>query len=142
MPDAWEILYQLNPADGRDAAGDFDADGVSNLAEYNSPSHTSPRDPNGNGPNVIYLKANNGSDPAKDGSWGHPYADFATALNSVPDGGKLVIVGSGGSISLQGSAIAGGLVPHKAVSFKRQAGAIGIDGPATCSIVAAIAGKG
>jgi hypothetical protein len=86
MPDAWEILYQLNPADGRDATGDFDADGVSNLAEYESTPKTNPRVPGGNGPKVIYLKANNGSDPAKDGSWGHPYADFATALNSVPDG--------------------------------------------------------
>ena len=107
MPDAWEILYQLNPADGRDSAGDFDADGVSNLAEYESTPKTNPRVPGGNGPNVIYLKANNGSDPAKDGSWGHPYADFATALDSVPDGGRLVIVGSGGSISFQSSGYMG-----------------------------------
>ena len=101
MPDSWEILYQLNPADARDATGDFDADGVSNLAEYLS--NTDPRVPGGNGPNVIYLKANNTADPAKDGSWGHPYADFATALKSVPDGGRLVVVGSGGTISFQSS---------------------------------------
>jgi hypothetical protein len=46
MPDAWEVLHQLNPAavdcdDGPDA--DPDADGVTNLGEYFSDTH--PRDP-------------------------------------------------------------------------------------------------
>jgi hypothetical protein len=42
MPDAWEILYQLNP-DANDCDTDADKDGVSNLGEYYS--ETNPRDP-------------------------------------------------------------------------------------------------
>jgi len=34
MPDAWEIKYELNPYDPRDASQDADHDGITNLEEY------------------------------------------------------------------------------------------------------------
>jgi hypothetical protein len=34
MPDAWETLYGLNPANSNDAATDLDSDLLRNLAEY------------------------------------------------------------------------------------------------------------
>jgi uncharacterized protein YjiK len=34
MPDAWEILYGLNPASAADASADADGDGLSNYMEY------------------------------------------------------------------------------------------------------------
>ena len=34
MPDAWEILYGLNPFDPSDAGADPDGDGLNNLQEY------------------------------------------------------------------------------------------------------------
>ena len=39
MPSGWETRFGLLPADGTDAAGDPDNDGVSNLAEYQRGSH-------------------------------------------------------------------------------------------------------
>jgi hypothetical protein len=39
MPSGWETRFGLLPADGTDAAGDPDGDGVSNLAEYQRGSH-------------------------------------------------------------------------------------------------------
>jgi hypothetical protein len=34
MPDDWEINYNLNPKDPRDASGDLDDDGIPNLEEF------------------------------------------------------------------------------------------------------------
>jgi hypothetical protein len=39
MPSGWETRFGLLPADGTDAAGDPDGDGVDNLAEYQRGSH-------------------------------------------------------------------------------------------------------
>jgi hypothetical protein len=39
MPSGWETRFGLSPADGTDAAGDPDNDGVNNLAEYQRGSH-------------------------------------------------------------------------------------------------------
>ena len=39
MPSGWETRFGLLPADGTDAAGDADGDGVTNLAEYQRGSH-------------------------------------------------------------------------------------------------------
>jgi chitinase len=36
LPDAWEILYDLDPLDSTDANGDLDGDGISNLDEHNN----------------------------------------------------------------------------------------------------------
>jgi hypothetical protein len=36
MPDAWEIVNNLDPLDASDAAGDPDEDGISNLDEYSA----------------------------------------------------------------------------------------------------------
>ena len=43
MPDAWELLYNLNPDDPSDASQDVDGDGMTNLQEYLA--GTNPRDP-------------------------------------------------------------------------------------------------
>lgn len=42
MPDAWETTYNLNPQSAADATADADADGASNLEEYQAGTH--PRD--------------------------------------------------------------------------------------------------
>ncbi len=44
LPDVWENLYNLDPLDSSDAAGDSDGDGYTNLQEYIAGS--SPTDPN------------------------------------------------------------------------------------------------
>jgi hypothetical protein len=43
MPSGWETHFGLLPADGTDAAGDADGDGVANLAEYQQGSHADKR---------------------------------------------------------------------------------------------------
>ena len=43
MPSGWETRFGLLPADGTDAAGDADGDGVNNLAEYQRGSHADKR---------------------------------------------------------------------------------------------------
>lgn len=102
MPDAWEIQYGLNPADARDANGDYDFDGVLNSEEYTW--GTSPQSANGNGPSIKYIRAINGAfqnDPTQPpGSLTNPYSYFPTALQSVPDGGKLVVLGAAGAIDM------------------------------------------
>ena len=47
MPATWELIYQFNPNDPRDAAQDADADGLSNLREYEL--GTNPRNPDTDG---------------------------------------------------------------------------------------------
>ncbi len=103
IPDGWEVANGLNPADGRDAYGDFDADGVSNLEEFRA--GTNPRNTSGNGPNVVYFKAGTGSGTPPNGSFENPFYHFPTALLTVPTGGKLVILGSGGPVNLQGTPV-------------------------------------
>jgi hypothetical protein len=46
MPDAWEVIYGLNPHDPADARLDSDGDGVSNLDEFRT--QTNPRDAGSN----------------------------------------------------------------------------------------------
>ena len=103
MPDAWEIQYGLNPADARDANGDFDFDGVLNSEELGW--GTSPRSAAGNGSNVKYVRGLQGTvanDPSQTvGSLANPYNYFSTALESVPDGGKLVVLGAGGPLDFE-----------------------------------------
>ena len=107
MPDAWEIQYALNPADARDADGDYDFDGVLNAEEY--AWQTSPQSSNGNGPKVKYVRSLNGSlasdSSQPSGSLANPYSYFPTALQSVPDGGKLVVLGAGGPLDLSGPGV-------------------------------------
>ena len=53
IPDDWETRFGLNPGDPGDAAPDWDADGQSNLAEYQAGASTDPTDYyNGNYPNL------------------------------------------------------------------------------------------
>ena len=107
MPDAWEIDSALNPVDPRDAEGDYDFDGVLNAEEW--AWQTNPRSADGNGPKIKYVRAPSASQPSDPsqpiGSLANPYAYFSTALQSVPDGGKLVVLGAGGPLDLSGQAV-------------------------------------
>ena len=47
MPDAWEVLYGLDPLNPSDATLDPDNDGVSNLSEFTAGTH--PRDGDNDG---------------------------------------------------------------------------------------------
>ena len=54
LPDAWETLNSLDPANPGDAGGDSDSDGISNLEEYYN--NTDPMDPSDNLPVVQLLR--------------------------------------------------------------------------------------
>jgi hypothetical protein len=49
LPDGWEFIHQFNPSSAADAAGDVDADGLSNLWEYRLRLNPRLTDSNGNG---------------------------------------------------------------------------------------------
>ena len=49
LPDTWEAQYGLNPLDARDAAGDLDNDGLSNLLEYQKGTDPLKLDSDGDG---------------------------------------------------------------------------------------------
>jgi hypothetical protein len=49
MPDDWEITYGFNPNDPGDAAGDADADGLTNLREFQLDTDPTIRDTDGDG---------------------------------------------------------------------------------------------
>ena len=44
MPDAWERQFGLSPTDAKDAAGDRDSDGYTNLEEFLSRTDPAARD--------------------------------------------------------------------------------------------------
>lgn len=69
LPDAWESMFGLDPADPTDAGSDVDGDGLSALEEYQL--GTDPLDPDTDGDGMLDgWEVGKGLDPTVDDSWG------------------------------------------------------------------------
>jgi len=74
MPDWWESMYALDPADASDATLDPDGDGLDNLAEFRAGSDPRRADTDGDGMPDIWEAAN-GTYPFADDILGDPDGD-------------------------------------------------------------------
>ncbi len=99
LPDEWEQTNGLNPLSAADKLLDLDLDGYTNFEEFNA--GTNPTDPNANGGSVVYVKA--GVTGAQMGTFAAPFTTVQAALDAVPAGGRVVLLGSGGNITGTGN---------------------------------------
>lgn len=100
IPDGVEIQHTLNPASRLDAAQDKDADGFSNLAEYQGAGNGNiSAPPAGAISNVVYVKADHPG--TQNGQYASPYRTLNAALSSpyLAAGGRIVVRGEGGPLS-------------------------------------------
>lgn len=74
MPDWWESMYALDPADASDATLDPDGDGLDNLAEFRAGSDPRRADTDGDGMPDVWEAAN-GTYPFADDILGDPDGD-------------------------------------------------------------------
>lgn len=75
MGDGWEVQHELDPANGGDRYGDFDSDGLDNIAEYYYGTHPRRTDTDGDGLSDLF-EINNGYAPL----------DADTDDDQMPDG--------------------------------------------------------